>query len=342
MNKITIIGGGASGLAVGALLSKAGIKSAIIEKNPRVGKKLLSTGNGRCNLGNVNLFMDKYHGDVDSATRIFDNWRGAAAFFKSLGLICKADSQGRLYPYSNTAASVSDTLRFACTEAEFICDTECRELPGGTVIWACGNSDMSLLRQAGHTVIEPFPSLCPIITDPKLTRPLKGLRVHAKCTAIAGGKVLKEEIGEVQFNDGSLSGICIMNLSRLVRDYGNSLTVSLDIAPDFTAEQLREIPLSGLFHSRIVQVIGKKPAETVKAWNFPVTGVAPQSKSQVMSGGIPADELNDDLSSKKRAGLYVIGEAVNIDGDCGGFNLEWCWASASVVARACNLSTCNL
>jgi predicted flavoprotein YhiN len=124
-----------------------------------------------------------------------------------------------------------------------------------------------------------------------------------------------------------------MNLSRLVRDYGSSLTISLDIAPEFTLEQLRSFPLSGLFHSRIVSVLEKKPAEAIKDWRFPVTGVAPLSQAQIMSGGIPACELNHDLSSKIHPNLHIIGEAVNIDGDCGGYNLEWAWASAAAVGK---------
>jgi hypothetical protein len=335
MNNIVIIGAGASGLAAGAVLSKAGKKCTIIERNGRVGKKLLATGNGRCNLGNVHCTVDnvqlKYHGDVDFARQIFADWQGAEKFFAGLGLVCKADSQGRLYPYSNTANSVVDALRFACKDVQFLCDTECTSLPkADKIIWACGNSGMSILK---HKIIEPFPALCPVITDKSLTRPLKGLRVRAVCSAIVNGKIIKSETGEVQFNEGSLSGICIMNLSRLVRDHSSNLTISLDIAPEFTIEQLREIPLRGLFHSRIVCVI--KELSTVKDWRFPVTGVASWNQAQIMSGGVSAAELNYDMSSKIHPNLYIIGEAVNVDGDCGGYNLEWAWASAFAAARAC-------
>jgi len=346
-----IIGGGASGLAAAALLSRkaagAGVSRGILvmEKNPRVGKKLLSTGNGRCNLGNISLDMSKYHGDVDLVREVFANWQGAQSFFADLGLICKADSAGRLYPYSNTANSVLDTLRFACTHAELLCDTECRSVKscnGGflingsifaeKLIWATGGeaprSGFHILEQLGHTIVEPFPALCPVITDKALTRSLKGLRIYADCRAVVGEKVIKQECGEVQFNEGWLSGICIMNLSRLVRDYGNSLTISLDIAPEFTAEQLQTIGLSGLFHRRIAEVFAKKPTQAIKDWRFPVTGVASWGQAQITAGGVPASQLNSDLSSKLCSGLYVIGEAVNVDGDCGGYNLEWAWASA--------------
>jgi hypothetical protein len=146
-------------------------------------------------------------------------------------------------------------------------------------------------------------------------------------------QIIKSEEGEVQFNEDSLSGICIMNLSRFVTDYRAPADISLDIAPEFTLEQLGEIPLSGLFHSRVVSVLEKKPPETVKDWRFPVVGVAPWSKAQIMAGGIPASELNSDLSSKICPNLYVIGEAVNVDGDCGGYNLEWAWASATKVVN---------
>ncbi|MCL1903578.1 MAG: NAD(P)/FAD-dependent oxidoreductase [Oscillospiraceae bacterium] len=349
--QLSIVGGGAAGLAVCALLSKKGVSSVVLERNPRVGKKLLSTGNGRCNLGHVPLNMSAYHGDVEFAKRVFADWRGAESFFKQFGLVCRADTQGRLYPYSNTANSVSDSLRNACTRGEFLTDTPCSDITpspkGGfiinkniyaqRVIWACGSAagvsgeaspNFSILEKLGHTIVPPHPALCPVITDKALTRSVKGLRIRALCNAVVGNKIIKSEEGEVQFNDGALSGICIMNLSRLVRDYGNALTVSLDLAPEYTLEQLRVIPLSGLFHKRVAEVLAKKPLETIKDWCFPVTGTAEQSKAQVMSGGIPADELNDDMSSKIHPGLYIIGEAVNVDGDCGGYNLEWAWATA--------------
>ena len=348
--EIAIIGGGASGLAAGAVLSRANKRSIITERNPRVGKKLLATGNGRCNLGHVPLEMSAYHGDVEFAKQVFADWKGAESFFADLGLICKADSEGRLYPYSNTANSVLDSLRRALTVTEVLTETECRSIvlqkdgflingniSAKKVIWACGNAEFSLLEKLGHTVATPFPALCPIIVDKALTRSLKGLRQRACARAIAGDKTIKEEYGEVQFNDGSLSGICIMNLSRLVRDYGNSLTISLDIAPEFTVRQLRSIPLSGLFHSRIVQELEKKPLETVKDWRFQVSGVAPWNQSQVMSGGVFGSELNLDLSSKVCPNLYITGEAINVDGDCGGYNLEWAWATGNVAANACIL-----
>jgi hypothetical protein len=327
MNNITIIGGGACGLAVGALLSKMGKKSTIIERNPRVGKKLLSTGNGRCNLGNTNLNLTKYHGDVDLAKEVFKNWKGAQHFFKDLGLICRADNEGRLYPYSNTASSVLDTLRFACTEVEFRCDTQVCELPEAYItVIATGNAKIPFLK---HKTVEPFPALCPIITE---KTGLKGMRVRAVASAVVNGKVIKSEEGEVQFSENSLSGICIMNLSRLVKDYGNALTISLDIAPEFTVEELQDVPLTGLFHRRIAEKV--KNIETAKCWNFPVTRVAENKQSQIMAGGVPMSELNFDLSFKKNPSLYVTGEAVNIDGDCGGYNLEWCWACAEVVVKS--------
>ncbi|MCL2633063.1 MAG: NAD(P)/FAD-dependent oxidoreductase [Oscillospiraceae bacterium] len=322
---ITIIGGGAAGLACAAVLSKAGIKNTIIERNPRVGKKLLMTGNGRCNLGHTPLEMSRYHGDVALAEEVFRDWKGSEAFFNDLGLICRTDNSGRIYPYSNTANSVLDTLRHACTHTEFLLNTECTEIPKGTVILATGSRQLTI-DNVQLTITKP--SLCPIITDPNLTRPLKGIRVIADCHAIRNGKIIKSEYGEVQFNENSLSGICIMNLSRHEPD-----TISLDLTPEFSIEQLRSISLSGLFHSRITQALEKQPLETIKSWCFPVKGYVAE-KAQITAGGVPAKELNPDLSLKARPNIYVIGEAVNVDGDCGGYNLEWAWASAYRAAKS--------
>ncbi|MCL1881889.1 MAG: NAD(P)/FAD-dependent oxidoreductase [Oscillospiraceae bacterium] len=349
---ITIIGGGASGLAVAALLSRAGVKNTVIEKNVRVGKKLLTTGNGRCNLGNVsNRISEKErtftaYNNPDFVKKILQNWQGAEHFFKEFGLVTCADTEGRLYPYSNTANSVLDTLRRACVHTDFRCETECskkefhRLFNTGIVIWATGNAPLVFLQELGHTIIEPLPSLCPVMTYERLTRPLKGLRIRADASAIAGEEILKSEYGEVQFGDGFLSGICIMNISRklaqLFRDYAKSqsplnLTISLDIAPEFNEDEIKQIGYEGLFHSRIVQVLNKNQIPP-KDWRFPVTGKAPWQKSQVMSGGVDVSELNDDLSSKICSTLYIIGESLDIDGDCGGYNLEWAWACAKRVA----------
>jgi hypothetical protein len=198
---------------------------------------------------------------------------------------------------------------------------------------------LSPLERLGISTEPFFPALCPVVTRKSLTRSLKGLRVRAVASAVYEDKVIKSEYGEVQFNDGTLSGICIMNLSRLVKDYGNSLTVSLDIAPEFTVDELRSVALSGLFHYKIVNVLKDKPHETIKDWRFPTVGVYGQSghsvgssPPQIMAGGVKASELNDDLSTKKYPNLYVVGEAVNVDADCGGYNLEWSWASAKRVA----------
>jgi hypothetical protein len=339
--RIAIIGAGASGLAAAALLSREGIRSTVFEKNSRVGKKLLVTGNGRCNLGNTNLDLSKYHGDTDLAQEVFSDWRisgGAQAFFREFGLICRTDSEGRLYPHSNSATSVLDTLRRACTHTEFITDHDCREFPRAQIVIIAVGNQISAIRHLLPEIpfVEPFPSLAPIITDPRLTRPLKGLRVKAQCRAVVNEQVIKSEIGEVQFNDGSLSGICIMNLSRLVHGYNRNLNISLDIAHLFTKDDVMNIPLSGLFHSRIVEVLEKSGANP-KDWRFPVTGVATMDKAQVMAGGVPAIALDSDLSVKKCPQniekMYILGEAINVDGDCGGYNLEWAWATADRVCK---------
>ncbi|MCL1832379.1 MAG: NAD(P)/FAD-dependent oxidoreductase [Oscillospiraceae bacterium] len=345
--QVAVIGGGASGLAAAALLARAGVRTVVLEREVRVGKKLLVTGNGRCNLGNTSIDLAKYHGEVELARQVFTNWQGSERFFNELGLVCRSDSEGWLYPYSNTANSVLDTLRAKHEHLTFMTDTPCVSLTRSDdvfvingdiraerVIWACGNAPLTLLQRLGHTVVELFPALCPIMTDAKRTRPLKGLRVRSRARAIVNETVLSEEQGEVQFGENSLSGICIMNLSRWVREYGDSMQVSLDIAPEFSIVQLREWGLNGLFHSRIVSVLEREPIETVKDWRFPVVGVAPRNKAQIISGGIPARELQSDLESRVCAGLYVIGEAVNIDGDCGGYNLEWAWASSSCAVHA--------
>jgi len=251
---IAIIGGGASGLAAALTAARQGAAVAILEKLPRVGKKLLATGNGRCNLGNLSADLGHFHGSVDVAP-VLDAFSGEISFFRSLGLVARPDEAGRLYPASGQAQSVLDALRLQCAArgAQEICGFTVREIlpqddgflliseDGGTVrarrvILAAGGKagpqygtdgeGLRLAETLGHAVTKLYPALGPVSVLPQSVRALKGLRVQAKVTAFRDGKALFSEEGQVQFSDGVLSGICVFNLSAHRPD-----ALSLDLIP---------------------------------------------------------------------------------------------------------------
>lgn len=251
---IAVVGGGASGLAAAIAAARAGALVVVLEKLPRVGKKLLATGNGRCNLGNESQAPGAYHGSMETAA-VFGRFQGEAAFFRTLGLYVRPDEEGRLYPVTGQAASVLDALRLMCRQlgVREVCDFPvCRVTPSGgcyqieskagityrahSVILATGGSaaprfgtggdGFDLARALGHAVTPLSPALAPIGVHPKAVGALKGLRVVANVTALQNGRVVRSEQGQVQFTERALSGICVFNLAAYRPD-----TLSLDLLP---------------------------------------------------------------------------------------------------------------
>ncbi len=397
MKSVLIIGGGASGLAAAITAAQHGAKVTVLERLPRVGKKILATGNGRCNLGHSGCDLTKYHGTLPQAKSILQRF-DTQSFFASLGILTRTDAEGRMYPASNAAASVLDALRLTCARlgVEEICDTRLTSLrqkgdtwtaicggktytahavilaTGGSAAPNCGTDGnlLPMLERMGHKVIRPLPALCPIPTDPALVRSLKGMRVQASASLLLEDTICKTETGELQFTENALSGICIFNLSRLAATHGNRARIALDLLPQRSFEEadgllrqwvtLRanddaESLLIGLLPKRvsavcIKQAMGKnqgtvksifpdakarkKLLQLLKHWEFPVTGTAGFAQAQVTAGGISGQSVTGALESRVAKGLYFCGELLDIDGDCGGYNLDWAWASGCCVGKA--------
>ena len=392
---LVIIGGGASGLAAAVTAKMHGIaRIAVIEKLPRVGKKLLATGNGRCNLSHAGITAADYRGSVDTAP-ILERFGDVKAFFENLGLYTRTDSAGRMYPYSMTATAVLDALRLRMREdgIDEICDTEVTALfhknrmwhmktTGGdytapVVIFSAGGyaapklgtdgSAWDLLKKLDIPLISPSPNLCPVLSDEKCLRPLKGLRVKGVITLLDGGKPIRNENGEVQFTDKALSGICVFNLSGLINICRLSdFTLQFDPVPEIgdelvsilctlqgtrfgmTAEEM----LSGLLPKPIERLALKncgiradsviasldyrgvqRLAKEIHALAFPVKGLAGFDQAQSTRGGVPGSALDAHLQVKSHPGLYITGEAADVHADCGGYHLHWCWASGAAAAE---------
>lgn len=387
---VIIIGGGASGLFLASQLPFT-LKTAILESNDRVGKKLLATGNGKCNL--TNLDMNIVHYNKPSAVEEFlDKFdaHDTIASFEKMGLVTKVIDK-RVYPYGECASQVLDVLRGAVEAngvdvltAHVVNDidafndgftvsgvvrkedkpNEAFSFETDNVVLATGSpatfgkDSLALYQRLGHSVRNYTPSLVPIKTNKE---PLKGLQgVRAKAGVRIG---YRYEVGEVLFKDFGVSGIAVFNMSSEIArgraKVGDMLTI--DFMPEYSRAEVEEILrkrdngktvgklLVGTFHSklqeRIIWAAGCSPddkatgkisalANAIKNYKFTIEGLGDASLAQVMSGGLDMREFDENLMSLKVKNAYAIGEALDVDGDCGGYNLQWAFSSAKAVASA--------
>ncbi len=395
---IAIIGGGASGLAAAicAANTNPSLDIIILERLSRVGKKILATGNGRCNFTNKYIDKSCYYGSCKELCNISQVYN-VEDFFFSLGIYSYSDDEGRTYPLSNTASSVLDGLRIKIASYENIeikCDFNVKEIKkeklfkvlsdndfvlarkvivaGGGMSQAPLGSDGSILRilkSMNLSISQLSPALTSFKVSPDSVRALKGIRANGKVTIFSDGKPLGHETGEIQFADGVISGICIFNLSCLCNGQKN-LSLNIDLLPNNsndeivdTLTELRSIRssapiedyLSGLFHKRIcISILKecvdipltektnmvtdkqiKKIAEKIKNWNFKINSLSGFEKSQVTSGGVVMNEIDNSLRVKKINGMYLCGELLDINGKCGGYNLDFAFSSGLLAGKTC-------
>ena len=383
---IAIVGAGASGLAAGIaagrkLAEAAGGKNAaptgriiLLERMPRAGKKILATGNGRCNLGNRQAMEHAYH-NKEFAAFALRQFEGCESFFDSLGLAVQEDGEGRLYPRSNMAAGVLDALRFGAERAG--CEIRCgcpvtsiepvkdgfrinKEIFARRVIVAAGGcaapaqgsdgSGFSLLRSMGHSIVEPKPALVQIKSDSPLLGMLKGLRVQAGIRIERDGEVLRRAEGEVLFAGDGLSGIAAMEVSRGAQKGSRAV---MDLLPEASVDKLAALLsrwrgacpaysdaqlLTGLMPRRVAEAVVKNAGDlayTCKNFAFEVTGTRGFEYAQVTAGGADVNEFHPHtMESRVVPGVFACGEALDVDGGCGGFNLQWAWASGILAGQS--------
>lgn len=361
---VCIIGGGAAGLA--AAVSVDGAKSlCIIEKNKIPGRKVLATGGGRCNLTNESCGEKQLTMD----------------FFASLGLrLCK-DSEGRYYPYSERASDVVKILTDGISDsAEFFYGCHAMQvvkagrtfkvtckgkreftIEASNVILAVGGKaapqygstgdGYSMAAKLGHTFGKLYPILTGINCDNRVSgrdfdfKAVKGIRAKAKVCLMKDGAPVEGacERGEVQFTDYGLSGICIFNLTPLIRteegeSFDNAMAryeVSVDLAPDFTDDEVQGKGSSfGIITENLANALGDLD---IKELVFQIKGARGWKEAQCTGGGINLDEINmETMESKIVPGLYFVGEILDIQGPCGGFNLQNAWETGIKAGRAVN------
>lgn len=389
MYDTAIIGGGAAGLAAAIFSARRGKRVLLLERLPRVGKKILSTGNGRCNITNKNIDIARYHGtDAAFAAHALSAFSlsDTVSFFASIGLSLTEGENGKLYPKSLQASSVLDLMRLALshigaseTVDTFVTDVkkeqdgfrifaeDGRSFSAKTVILATGGKaapsmgtdgqGYTLAQKFGHSLITPLPSLVQIKTEPPM-RALKGVKHVGKASLYIDKNLIHTETGEILFTDYGLSGPPIFNLSRYASEgtrQNKKVKIELNLFPEYTAEELfsflsareRDLPqltgeafLFGLLPKLLGREVTKRARDLydlsalLSAFPLKVTGVMPWANAQVTAGGIATKDVDPrTMESQLCPGLYFCGEILDIDGDCGGFNLQWAWSSAYVAAQ---------
>lgn len=388
--KAVIVGGGASGLMCAVDLLRCqnhlqGKDLLIIEKNDRVGKKLISTGNGQGNLCNANFSLDFYHGNDAFIREFFDGVKDVSIqeYLMQIGIPLTEGKDGKQYPISKQASAVLDILRAflsskGCnmvtgetvkaikkSQQDFNVITDKNSYNAKNVVLAVGGkagkqfgtdgTSYSLAQSFGHKTTQLYPSLVQLKTDLSLIRGLKGLKETAKVIAFDGEKQLASATGDLLFTEYGISGNAVFQVSGYLT-CAKSPKVIIEFLPEYTYNQVvemltqrqelnflqREEILVGIINKRIGQAVLKSAKDTsinmiakaLKNFSLNVTGNLGFNYAQVTKGGIDTRNVNAlTMESKLQKGLYLTGEMLDVDGDCGGYNLTFAFLSGIVCAK---------
>lgn len=435
-NRVIVAGGGASGLMAAVIAAENGASVTVLEHKDRVGRKILMTGNGRCNLTNMSDVHGKYYSsDAASLDKIYDTLvrfdaAKTRAFFRRLGLYTKEKRDGGVYPVSEQAAIVLDVLRSACDRLGVKIRTDCEVTAvkparsgGGTVSVTQyihmdkdqkkqGNKNRTILKQEeirydrlilatggkaapvtgsdgsgyelakglGHSIVEPLPALVQLRCDGSFFKALSGVRAQSRVCLWIDGREAASVEGELQLTDYGISGIPVFQLSRLASRAvyeGKRCEAGINFIPyvgengssildkniegsimEFSYKTAEEF-LSGLVHKKVAAVVCKQNKiasgvtvgqagsirlrECVRMLaDFRVKITAPNSfeNAQVCCGGVPLGEVNENFRSCRHSDIYIIGELLDCDGLCGGYNLQWAWATGAIAGADAAFSGC--
>lgn len=354
METVVIIGAGASGLACASLLSRySSYDIIILDQANKVARKVLASGNGRCNVSNENMDIKYYNTNHPVIQNIIDNF-DIKDFFDDLKLKLRCDNH-LYYPYSLSSLSVKNALVRSLNNVSIILETEVKDIvvqkqyhiktnqgiykadkvviaTGSPASHLSGCHNLEMLKTLNVKMI-PFQESLVQLKTKQIYHSLKGLRVKCQATLLCNQKRIDEKKGEVLFTDYGLSGICIMQLSRYFINLKGKIQVVLDLLPDDNLDEILQCyDYQGLFHEKLAHVIKNKHID-VKAWSFDIVGTRGIENGQVCHGGVSLDDIDENLQLQKYPNIYIIGEALDVDGDCGGYNLHFAFASGHHVAK---------
>lgn len=399
MKKIVVIGAGASGIVAAIFAAKSGNDVTLLEKNNICGKKILVTGNGRCNFWNEDQALTHYRSTNSNEIRNIlnhNNKKEIGNFFNSIGIEPKIKN-GYYYPFSNQAISIQKALILEAerynvkinTNSEVINIKKLKDkfeiyikdgskIISDKVVLATGSkaapktgSDgwgYKICKNFNHSIIKPLPALVQLKANEPFLKKWEGVRADVLITLYEESKKQAEEKGEIQLTNYGISGICVFNLSgRVARglEENRKERVEINFLEGLNIKSQKELIewmnhrnkivknrtifelLEGVLNYKLVNVLLEKTklnhqsrwqeidnekrqnlARNIVNFNLDITGTNSFDKAQVCSGGIPLNEIDiNTMESKKVRGLYLTGEILDVDGDCGGYNLEWAWVT---------------
>jgi predicted Rossmann fold flavoprotein len=398
-HELIIVGGGAAGIMAAIMAQDMGIDTAIVEGTDRIGKKLLTTGNGRCNITNKYIENVRFHSNnpdfFSTALKIFSS-KETVEFFSSIGLPLVTLEEGKMYPMSLQASSVLDVFRLAISDRGipvyvnskikgikkihngFSLESSsgeayhCKKLLlacGGKTLPVTGSdgSGYTLAKNLGHSIVTPIPSLVQLKLNYKNLKALSGVKFNGIAEIYIDKGFKRREFGEILFTDYGISGPPTLQLSRTASYYhskGKAATILIDMMYTMNMEELQNFleghwaifshrtvhdSFIGIINKKLIPIVLKeagvdnihKPCweleymekknifTLLKTWEFEVTDTNSWSNAQVTAGGVDTREVNaQTMESLVTPSLYFAGELLDVDGDCGGFNLQWAWSSA--------------
>ncbi len=405
---VIVVGGGAAGMTAAVSARRLGAEVTILERNPRVGKKILATGNGRCNFTNINADITCYNGSnpgfAHSALSSFtaDN---TIRFFEKLGIQHKVEDYGKVFPMSDQASSMLDVFLYELNElgVNTICGSYVKNIAGekdgfiikledgrayrgDRVIITTGGKAMpssgsdgngyDLAKKLGHKITDIFPALVQLMLEGSYFKRIDGVKFIGTAEIIHNNKSIARDKGDILFTNYGVSGPPILQISRTAGELlneGKEVHLKITIMDMMSKEELKtlikkrfntgpkkpvEFSLVGLINKRLIPVVLvqaginnlKRTAADLSAkeqegiidvltdWRFRIRGTKGWTSAQVTAGGIDTNEIDrDTMESKLVKGIYFAGEVIDIDGQCGGFNLQWAWSSGFIAGRSAAL-----
>ncbi len=400
---VLVVGGGASGMIAAIIAARRGKSVLLIEKKEKLGKKILATGNGKCNFSNTYYDETVYRTDTQAIIApILKQFsvEDTIAFFRELGIEPK-EKNGYLYPASMQAAAMVEVLIIEIKRLQvkiqleegvvsilkkgsnYVVRTDKSSYQAKAVILATGGkassklgsdgSGYELAKSLGHTIVPVTEALVALRSPLKLFKQIAGIRCNARVTVVINGKNAVSEVGELQLTDYGISGIPVFQVSRYVTRalyQGKSVDVMLDLLPDMTKEDTLQLLLNrlqsrpektakefliGLFPYKLAFLLIKEAGikedemvgqinthrlnaliELIKSFRVPIKSANGFEQAQVCAGGVSAGEVSSStLESHLAKGLYLTGELLDVEGTCGGYNLQWAWSTGYVAGQHC-------
>lgn len=373
--KIIIVGAGPSGLACALNAKNDSNEVTILEKESEVGKKILVTGSGKCNYYNENMSIDKYHSYNESKLKELlsvKELKEVKDFYSNLGIIPYIKND-YYYPITKDSKTIRNTLLNECKSKGINIITDYKvesistknnkyiinnDLTCDVLVLATGSysyykesNSYDLLESLNLKIEKPLPSLVQLVTK-KYTflNKWQGVRSEVEVSLYEDNKIIKKEQGEIQLTKYGVSGICIFNLSSYVSkglDKGKKEVIKIDFVPSLSKEELTKflekdikVQLEKLINIKLIDVLLsdniKDTINNLKEFSVEIESTKSFSNSQVTIGGLSLDELTNNFESIKYNNLYVIGEEVDIDGDCGGYNLTFAVFSGIKAGKSIN------